>query len=169
MNPLRKCSKQLYRKKAAYIYKGQQVFHCVACIFTETRCVSYFETGFMDVFERLLYCSHFLPYFFIFFFTAILSRMMDTVNEVYFQESEWGLEQGMSILGSRLSTDNPQDLKCFLHFRSHSFTLYCSFCALLFGQSLPCKLKLILVLMQRLFRGWTGLKLSLMLENIWEG
>lgn len=47
--------------------------------------------------------------------------------------------------------------------------LYCSFCALLFGQSFPCKLKLILVRIHRLLRGWTGLKLSLMLRNICDG
>lgn len=46
---------------------------------------------------------------------------------------------------------------------------YCSFCALLLGQSLPCMLKLMLVRIQRLFRGCTGRTLSLMLRNICEG
>lgn len=57
----------------------------------------------------------------------------------------------------------------WLYFSSHSFTRYCSFCALLLGQSLPCMLKLMLVRMQRLFRGCTGRTLSLMLRNICEG
>lgn len=55
------------------------------------------------------------------------------------------------------------------YLRSHSFTLYWSFWARLFGQSFPCKLKLMLVRIQRLLSGWTGLKLSLMLRKIWEG
>lgn len=55
------------------------------------------------------------------------------------------------------------------YFSNHSFTRYWSFWALLFGQSLPCMLKLILVRMQRLFRGCTGRTLSLMLRKIWEG
>lgn len=46
---------------------------------------------------------------------------------------------------------------------------YWSFWALLLGQSLPCMLKLILVRMQRLFSGWTGRTLSLMLRKIWDG
>lgn len=46
---------------------------------------------------------------------------------------------------------------------------YWSFWALLLGQSLPCMLKLMLVRMQRLFRGWTGRTLSLMLRKICEG
>lgn len=47
--------------------------------------------------------------------------------------------------------------------------LYCSFWALLLGQSFPCKLKLMLVRIQRLLRGCTGLKLSLMLRKICDG
>lgn len=47
--------------------------------------------------------------------------------------------------------------------------LYCSFWALLLGQSFPCKLKLMLVRIQRLLSGWTGLKLSLMLRKICDG
>ncbi len=46
---------------------------------------------------------------------------------------------------------------------------YCNFCALLLGQSLPCMLKLMLVRIQRLFRGCTGRTLSLMLRNICDG
>lgn len=47
--------------------------------------------------------------------------------------------------------------------------LYCSFWALLLGQSFPCKLKLMLVRIQRLLRGCTGLKLSLILRKICDG
>lgn len=50
-----------------------------------------------------------------------------------------------------------------------SLPRYWSFWALLLGQSLPCMLKLMLVRMQRLFRGWTGRTLSLMLRKIWDG
>lgn len=46
---------------------------------------------------------------------------------------------------------------------------YCNFWALLLGQSLPCMLKLMLVRIQRLFRGCTGRTLSLMLRNICDG